>query len=114
MAAQSLNIDTRIDTMTEKLLDTDNDDTIRMSVNEAKALGVDALAGLGYTLEEAGVIATHLVDAATWGYEFAGLPRILVIAERQNCRNRVRRYRSCGNRRCQHCSMAATTWATFH
>lgn len=77
-----LNIDTRFDTMTEKLLDTDNDDTIRMSVSEARALGVDALGKLGYTPDEAGVIAAHLVDAATWGYEFAGLPRILVIAER--------------------------------
>ncbi|WP_234825194.1 Ldh family oxidoreductase [Cupriavidus necator] len=80
--ARSINIDTRFNTMTEKLLDTDNDDTIRMSVSEAKALGTDALAGLGYMREEAVVIATHLVDAATWGYEFAGLPRILVIAER--------------------------------
>lgn len=68
--------------MTEKLLDTDNDDSIRMSVSEAQALGVDALIGIGYPPEDAAVVAEHLVDAAMWGYEFAGLPRILVIAER--------------------------------
>lgn len=68
--------------MTEQLLDTDTEDTVRLSVGDAQALAEKALATLGYLPAEATTIATHLVDAATWGYEFAGLPRVLVIAER--------------------------------
>ena len=41
-----------------------------------------ALRNLGLTSEDAAIVATHLVDASMWGYEFAGLPRILVIADR--------------------------------
>ena len=65
-----------------ELLDTDSDETVRLSVNEARQLGEKALRGIGYTPDEAVIIATHLVDASMWGYEFAGLPRILVIADR--------------------------------
>ena len=68
--------------MTDKLLDTDSETTVRLSVSEAQALGEQALRTLGFPPEEAGIVAAHLVDAATWGYEFAGLPRILVIADR--------------------------------
>ena len=68
--------------MTEKLLDVDSEDTIRLSVNDAQALGEKALRSLGLTAEEATIVAAHLVDASTWGFEFAGLPRILVIAGR--------------------------------
>jgi len=68
--------------MTEKLLDVDSEDTIRLSVKEAQALGEKALRSLGLTPEEATIVATHLVDASMWGFEFAGLPRILVIAGR--------------------------------
>ena len=68
--------------MTEKLLDIDSEDTVRLSVSEAQALGEKALRSLGLTAEEATIVATHLVDASTWGFEFAGLPRILVIAGR--------------------------------
>jgi LDH2 family malate/lactate/ureidoglycolate dehydrogenase len=68
--------------MTEKLLDIDSEDTIRLSGNDAQALGERALRSLGLTPEEATIVATHLVDASMWGFEFAGLPRILVIAGR--------------------------------
>ena len=68
--------------MTDKLLDIDNDETVRLSVSEAQELGEQALLKLGFTPEEASIVTTHLVDASMWGYEFAGLPRILVIAER--------------------------------
>ena len=68
--------------MTEKLLDIDSEDTIRLSVNEAQALGEKALRSLGLSSQEATIVTTHLVDASMWGYEFAGLPRILVIAGR--------------------------------
>src|SRR5829696_5644493 len=68
--------------MTEKLLDIDCEDTIRLSASDAQALGEKALGSLGLAPEEATIVAAHLVDASMWGYEFAGLPRILVIAGR--------------------------------
>jgi len=68
--------------MTDKHLDTDSEATVRLSVSEAQELGEKALRNVGFTREEAATIATHLVDASLWGYEFAGLPRIPVIAER--------------------------------
>ncbi len=68
--------------MTDKLLDIDSEDTVRLSVSEARTLGENALRKLGLTPAEAAIVATHLVDASTWGYEFAGLPRIPIIAER--------------------------------
>lgn len=75
--------------MTENLLDSDNDDSVRMSVAEARALGEEALGTLGFSPDDAATIATHLVDASTWGYEFAGLPRILVIANRAELKKPV-------------------------
>jgi LDH2 family malate/lactate/ureidoglycolate dehydrogenase len=68
--------------MNETLLDQDTEDKVRMSASEAQALGEAALKSLGYSPEDAATITTHLVDASMWGYEFAGLPRILVIADR--------------------------------
>ncbi len=68
--------------MHDKLLDQDTDATVRMTITEAQTLGEQVLRKLGFSPEEADTIATHLVDASAWGYEFAGLPRILVIAER--------------------------------
>lgn len=66
----------------EDLLDADTAETVRMSATDALALGERALRSLGFDDREANIIATHLVDAAAWGFEFAGLPRILVIADR--------------------------------
>lgn len=68
--------------MTDPLLDPDTDDTVRLTVAEAQALGERALAAIGYPPDEARTIATHLVDASMWGYAFAGLPRIITISER--------------------------------
>ena len=68
--------------MTDKLLDIDGEDTVRLSASDAQKLGESALRKLGLTPQEATVVAEHLVDASMWGYEFAGLPRILVIADR--------------------------------
>jgi len=68
--------------MPEKLLDIDTDETVRLSVIDAQKLGERALLSLGYSSDEASIVATHLVDASMWGYEFAGLPRILIIADR--------------------------------
>ena len=66
----------------DTLLDVDREDTVRLSVSEAQQLGENALRKLGLTTDEARIVAEHLVDASMWGYEFAGLPRILMIAER--------------------------------
>jgi LDH2 family malate/lactate/ureidoglycolate dehydrogenase len=52
---------------------------IILSVDEATALGIDALRAIGFPEEQAPVITAHLVDAALCGYPFAGLPRILTI-----------------------------------
>jgi LDH2 family malate/lactate/ureidoglycolate dehydrogenase len=68
--------------MTDKLLDIDGEDTVRLSATDAQKLGESALRKLGLTPQEASVVAEHLVDASMWGYEFAGLPRILVMADR--------------------------------
>lgn len=68
--------------MTDKLLDIDGEDMVRLSVREAHELGESALRKLGLTPQEATIVTEHLVDASMWGYEFAGLPRIVVIAER--------------------------------
>jgi LDH2 family malate/lactate/ureidoglycolate dehydrogenase len=68
--------------MNEVLLDNENEHSVRMQVDDAQALGEAALRSVGYNAEEAAIVTAHLVDAAMWGYEFAGLPRILVIADR--------------------------------
>lgn len=56
-------------------------DGVKLSVDDALALGVRALQHIGYSEEESRVIAAHLVDAALCGYPALGLPRILTIAE---------------------------------
>ncbi|MFJ1260574.1 Ldh family oxidoreductase [Cupriavidus sp. CuC1] len=58
-----------------------SDDTIRLSVNDASDLGSKVLVKLGYTPQEAEIITDHLVSNAISGYAFAGLPRILAIAD---------------------------------
>ena len=59
----------------------EHQDTVRLSVNEADDLGRNVLIRLGYTPDEAGIITDHLVNNAISGYAFAGLPRILAIAD---------------------------------
>ena len=56
-------------------------DRIRLSVDEARALGERALLGIGYDGEEARIIADHVIDAARCGYEYSGLAKILNIPE---------------------------------
>jgi LDH2 family malate/lactate/ureidoglycolate dehydrogenase len=68
--------------MTDTLLDSDSEDTIRLSAGDAHELAENALRKLGLSSDEAALVAEHLVDASMWGYEFAGLPRIVVIAQR--------------------------------
>ena len=54
---------------------------VRLSAAEATTTAEHALARIGFSAQESQVIAAHLVDAALCGYTFAGLPRILTIAE---------------------------------
>ena len=72
-------------------LDPDTPDHVRLSAAEAQALGERALQRVGYSEEEARVITAHLVNAALCGYAFAGLPRILTIAEDPRTREQRRR-----------------------
>ena len=56
-------------------------DRIHLSVNEARALGEKALAGIGYDAEEARIVTDHVIDAALCGYEYSGLAKLLNIPE---------------------------------
>lgn len=56
-------------------------DAVRLSIDEARQLGEAALERIGYAPNEAQVICAHLIDAACCGYPFAGLPRVLEIAD---------------------------------
>jgi LDH2 family malate/lactate/ureidoglycolate dehydrogenase len=62
-------------------LDLETPDTIRLSVPEATALGEGALRGLGFPDHEVRIIVDQLIDNALCGYPFAGLPRILAMAQ---------------------------------
>ena len=52
-----------------------------MCAEEGRELAVRALSNLGFDDEQSAVIADHLIDAELCGYAFAGLPRILTLAE---------------------------------
>jgi LDH2 family malate/lactate/ureidoglycolate dehydrogenase len=54
---------------------------VRLTVAEARALGVAALLGAGYGESDAAIITDHVVDAALCGYEYSGLPKILNVVE---------------------------------
>jgi L-2-hydroxycarboxylate dehydrogenase (NAD+) len=56
-------------------------DRIRLSVTEARERSECALRGIGYDIEEARIIADHVIDAAQCGYEYSGLAKILNIPE---------------------------------
>lgn len=53
---------------------------VRLSLEDARSIGITTLAAIGFSPDEAECVADHLVDAAACGYPFAGLPRILEIA----------------------------------
>jgi LDH2 family malate/lactate/ureidoglycolate dehydrogenase len=57
------------------------DDTVTVTISQGHALGCAALENVGLTAAEARVVVDHLVDNALCGYRFAGLPRILAIAD---------------------------------
>jgi LDH2 family malate/lactate/ureidoglycolate dehydrogenase len=53
----------------------------RLSADEALNLSLGALVGIGYSPEQANILAHHMLDAALCGYEYSGLPKILNLAE---------------------------------
>ena len=69
------------------LIDADTPDKIRLTVNDATQLGEASLKGIGYTEQESRTITHHLIDNSLCGYEFAGLPRILAIANSPELKN---------------------------
>ena len=52
-----------------------------MSVGDARALAEGALRGIGYSEDEARIVADHCIDAALCGYEYSGLPKVLNVPE---------------------------------
>ena len=62
------------------LLDADEPDTIRMSADDARAIGEAAVQRIGYCAEDARIVVDQLIDNMLCGYKFAGLPRILAMA----------------------------------
>ena len=55
---------------------------MRVSLDRAQQLAHDSLRTLGYTAEECRTIAGHLMDCELRGLEYAGLARVLSIADR--------------------------------
>lgn len=59
---------------------------VRLSVADARELGIGALRGIGYGEDDARIIADHVIDAALCGYEYSGLAKILNIPDSQHFR----------------------------
>jgi LDH2 family malate/lactate/ureidoglycolate dehydrogenase len=55
---------------------------MRVSIQRAERLARDSLGALGYSADESHKIASHLLDCELRGLEYAGLARILSIADR--------------------------------
>jgi len=68
-------------------LDPDRPGTVRLRMDDARALGEGALARIGYGTDDAGIITDQLIDNALCGCRFAGLPRILAIAREAKTRD---------------------------
>jgi LDH2 family malate/lactate/ureidoglycolate dehydrogenase len=56
-------------------------DRVKLSVADARDLGEGALRGIGYTQDEARIIADHCIDAALCGYEYSGMGKILNVPD---------------------------------
>src|SRR6201996_7093265 len=54
---------------------------VKLSVAEARELAEGALRGVGYDVEEARIIADHVIDAALCGYEYSGVAKILNLPD---------------------------------
>ncbi len=56
-------------------------DRIRMTVDEARALGEAAMRGAGFDDEDARILTDHVLDASLCGYEYSGLPKLLNVVD---------------------------------
>ncbi len=54
---------------------------MQLTIADATALAIRALTRAGMALPNARITADHLVDAALCGHEFAGLPRVIALAQ---------------------------------
>jgi LDH2 family malate/lactate/ureidoglycolate dehydrogenase len=69
------------------LLDADSPETVRLTPEQATAIGIKALGRIGYEPADAKIIVDQLVDNSLCGYRFAGLPRIMAIAGDEKARH---------------------------
>lgn len=60
--------------------------TVKLGAEAALAFGAAALQRIGFSAEEAGIIAAHLVDSELCGYPALGLARILTVSEHTRMR----------------------------
>lgn len=60
---------------------TGSTERIHLSVADARSLAERALRGMGFDMEEAPIIADHVIDAALCGYEYSGLAKLLNVAD---------------------------------
>jgi len=58
-----------------------NSDRVRLSADEARALGEAAMRGAGFDAEDARILTDHVLDAALCGYEYSGLPKLLNVVD---------------------------------
>jgi LDH2 family malate/lactate/ureidoglycolate dehydrogenase len=56
-------------------------DRVHLTIDAARAHAERALEGIGYSPDEAPILADHMLDAALCGYEYSGLAKILNIPE---------------------------------
>ena len=54
---------------------------VHLSIPDARELSERAVEGMGFSAEEARIIADHCIDAAVCGYEYSGLPKLLNLAD---------------------------------
>ncbi len=54
---------------------------VRLTVDEARALGEAAMRGAGFDDAEARILTDHVLDAALCGYEYSGLPKLLNVVD---------------------------------
>lgn len=67
-------------------MSTDAGDGVALGAEAALAFGAAALERIGFSADEAAIIAAHLVDSELCGYPALGLARILTVAEHARMR----------------------------
>lgn len=54
---------------------------VRLSVAQARELALTVVCRMGYSDDDAAIVADHVIDAALCGYEYSGLPKLLDAIE---------------------------------